>query len=83
MVLAWPTDVYVHLERSILSEGLRFKTDFVSSAQAIFETLCTYVEVSEMKDHEGLEKLLHEALFRSYICLNGKFASFGFAITRG
>ena len=72
-VLEWSTEIYTLLERSILIEGLRCKTDFVSGAQAIFEILCTYSGRQDIAEQSELNGLLLEGIFRSYICMEGKF----------
>ena len=72
-VLEFSTEIYTLLERSILVEGLRCKTDFVSGAQAIFEILCTYSGRQNIATQSELNGLLLEGIFRSYICLEGKF----------
>ena len=72
-VLEWTTEIYTLLERSILIEGLRCKTDFVSGAQAIFEILCTYSGRQDIARQSELNGLLLEGIFRSYICIEGKF----------
>ena len=79
---------YKDFEMHLLQHGLNFKIDFVSSAQAIYQIICTYAAISlEMQQerdqaHKQLEPLLQEALFSSYICLLGKLTPFNWAILR-
>ena len=71
MTIEWPSGLYGLLESSIL-EGVKFKTDFVSGAQAIFEIICTYSDKLDINEYSELNRLLQESLFRSYICIQGK-----------
>ena len=68
----WTVDLYALLEKQILEEALRYKTNFVSGAEVIFQIACTFSEVNELRKHEALEPLIQEALFRSYLSLAGK-----------
>ena len=63
-------DVYPLLEGEIL-KALKFKTNFISTAEIIFLIVCTFERIEGVEAHY-LDKLLQEALFRSYLCLQGK-----------
>ena len=68
----WTVDLYALLEKQILEEALRYKTNFVSGAEVIYQIACTFAEVNDIRDHATLEPLIQEALFRSYLSLAGK-----------
>ena len=67
----WTVDLYPLLETQIL-ECLHYKTNFVSGAEVIYQIVCTFAEVNELKNHDALEPFIQEALFRSYLSLAGK-----------
>lgn len=71
----WTDIIYPKLERLYLFDILKFKTELVSTAEALFQIVCTFSEVNESAAHRPFGRLLEEALFLSYICLMGKLAN--------
>jgi len=69
------------MERAIL-EKLSFKTNFISTAEAVYLIVCTFSEI-ESVEKGSLDKLLQEALFRSYLCLQGKSISWQQKMVKG
>lgn len=60
--------VYAMLEQTLLERVLRFKTNLVSYAEAVYLIVCTATDSLQLETR-SLESLLHESLFRSYLCL--------------
>lgn len=68
------------MEKEMLSKALRFKTNFVTPAETVLMTYCAYKDTWKSLDTQEyakrqivLDKVLQESLFRSYICLLGKY----------
>ena len=66
----WSEEIYPHLEREIL-KALRFNTDLISCSQLVYELLVTYCSL-ESTQHKGIDTVLSQAQFRSYLCIIGK-----------
>lgn len=65
--------IYPKLESDLLASVLRFKIDWVSYAEAVYNIVCTATDCL-MLEQGTLFTLLNEALYRTYICLLGKFS---------
>lgn len=74
--LHWKTDDYPHiysmLESTLLERALRFKTNHVSPAEAISLIVSSAADFLGIRP-DSLTKLMQQAIFRSYVCLLGKF----------
>ena len=56
-----------------MENSLRWKTNLVTVASFIHELFCAHRMLSELSETDtNLDRLLDEALFRSYICVQGK-----------
>lgn len=66
--MTWVPDLYRLLEREMLT-SLRYKTNPVSPAEVIYLVICGFRQLVPA----DIEAILKEALYRSYICLLGKF----------
>ena len=56
-----------------MENSLRWKTNLVTVASFIHELFCAHRMLSELFETDtNLDRLLDEALFRSYICVQGK-----------
>ena len=65
--------IYVVIESDILENSLRWKTNFVTVASFIHELFCAHRMLSKPSETDtSLDRLLDEALFRSYVCVQGK-----------
>lgn len=53
----WDNDLYMVFERHIL-QTLRFKTDYLSTGDVIYLTVCTFAETNSEQKGEHLDKLL-------------------------
>ena len=71
----WTEQLYPILEKQILEEGLRFKTNFLSGAESIYLIVCSFTHLSKTIEGNWLEKLLQEAIFYSYLFQLGKCSS--------
>ena len=53
--------------------SLRWKTNLVTVASFVHELFCTHRVIAKLSETDtSLDRLLDEALFRSYICVQGK-----------
>ena len=73
--LVWTPDIFPMMENQILQKALRFKINLVSPAEVIYTFSCSFMnQVSnhEVQNKTCFIKCIQEALYRSYICLQGK-----------
>ena len=77
----WKEDLYPTLEKEMLSNALRWKTDFVSPAQIVHLLTCgfkqqvnpiLYGQQRLFSEISELEQVMKEAIYRCYVALLGK-----------
>ena len=72
-MIVWEDGLYPKIEKLLFEEGLKFKFNFLSSADVIYQIFCTFRALEYEFDHKCIEILLQEAIFRSYLYTLGKF----------
>ena len=71
--LEWTPELYIQLEYAILNSSLRFKTNFVTPAELVYQIACAVAQSNNSAIENGaLDNLIQGALFRTYLCLLGK-----------
>ena len=72
----WPPQLFPLLENEILCVALNFKTSFVSCTEVVCSVLAALANLDTSQpgncSSHHFELFAQEALFRSYICLQGK-----------